>query len=229
MTVQIRPLNTLGAAVNRFDYWEDEFGLSVPAQTISEVRLNYTHFGTTTETSAIGVNNGFRLQGTAVGASFFCSWIPIAVPGLLNKNQFAEFVLLATIGAAPRAGLCLFSTSDNIAIPAAGGGNSHLYFLATRPDAAVLDVQRVTNGVITNLDVTTPFPAINDKIGFTAEINPADVTLKVYINEVLTTTVVDANAARFSTGLPGMVGRQNTVVGIEFGSLRIGPLNRLGY
>lgn len=223
--VIIRSLGAGGGPPNRgFDLWEDDFGVS--GQTVVQIRLNYLHYGFNLETQAIGGSNGLVLQGTAVGGSIFCFWIPVAVGGALNRNQFAEFVLENTTGAA-RGGIAVLVTGDNNQISQSGvGGFNHFYELLVVPGANLSLQRSINNAAAVVLDNSIPVPADGTKIALTAEIQVAQTVLKVYLNDVLTVTVNDNNVNRLTTGLPAFYGRQNTVVSIEFGHFRCGVLSK---
>jgi len=166
-------------------------------------------------------------QGVAIGPTLFSFWVPVAIPGALNRNQFCEAVLENTTGD-PRAGWAVLVTGDNQQISATGaGGFNHGYVLTVVPSGGVFNLARSLNSLQTTLDNTLAIPADGTTVALTAEIEPAQTVLKVFLNGVLSLTINDNNVARLTTGLPGIFGRQNLVTSMEFGHLRCGVLTRL--
>src|SRR5262245_54939335 len=124
-----------------------------------------------------------------------------------DVSQFAETIMVnyaASAGQVSRCGPCCLVGGS---IPQA---DDSCYWMDILGEAGQqrISVDRVVNSVSTNLFTSAVNTWVALPVTFRLEctINVGNVTVKSYVNGVLLDTTVDTNAARLTTGYPGMYG-----------------------
>ena len=165
---------------------------------------------------------GLTIASIAVGFGprIFCIPRPLSWTRVQGQSQFAEYtptVDNSVAGSLTRYGpMCLCNPNIGTA-----------YMASISPEAGAQQIDLIRQGpVVTALGSTAIGSfTVGQKVTLTATVNPADVTLQVFIAGVSALIVVDNAAGRLTTGLPGILilgasaGRFQTMTNFRGGAL----------
>jgi hypothetical protein len=213
-----------------FNLWTDEFSVT-PGRTLSIIQAEYYHVihstpsNLNTNTYTIGANNGLEFQGAGAATVVFAHWVPASLPGALHVSQFAEAVIRENGAGTYRGGLGLLVWGDH-----RNGGFNAGYELIYAVDSGLIGIQKFVNNVVTGLLSPLAVPADGSKVAFTATIDASGTTLEAFDDEVSLGSVLDPAPGNLILGLPSMFTRNcPAATSMEFNSLRMGILSKLGY
>lgn len=150
---------------------------------------------------SILTNRGCLSFASSPGGNGGLACIPLVVPGLLNQNQYAQAKFVSDTNA-------VFVVTGPMVLCNAGyTGTASAYWLALQQGTANYTCQRgsINGAGSTTISVSPKTFAAGDTMKISAVIAAASTTLTIYRNGVLDQTIVDSNAARLSTGLPGIM------------------------
>lgn len=229
MTVNIRALSPLTLRTP-FDLWRDNFSVG-SSRTLAEIQADYAHVihstpaNLNTNGRTIGANNGLAFTGGGSAQVVFAHWIPLALPGARNVNQFAEAIIRENGAGTYRGGMGVLVQGDH----QNGGFNSGYEFIYA-VDSGACGIQKFVNNVVTSLLVGIAVPADASKVAFTATIDATGTTLEAFDDEVSLGSILDPAPGNLILGLPSMFTRNcPAATSMEFNSLRMGVLSKLGY
>lgn len=224
--VKIESFNVqLGGAGNAFDLWEDDFGYA----NVTDMMSFYGIQSATALTPSIAANV-FTITQVAPVIAFEAKsfMVPLSLPGAINQEQFTESLYRGVTGGGnARSGWLLCGRNDGKLMQTGGAlnGFSQGWVYLVVPGVNAL-LRRHVNGTLTTI-ATNAMPAVNDKVTLTVENDAGTPRIKVFYNDVLQSSTLDAAGTVGIAGLPGFYLQEAAGnYSMSFSDLRCGKLSR---